>query len=118
MSLHICSRLCQIPFDFHGFIVCTNVYLSSIDQFNGTPARTQQLNLQPPPELTCSLPPAPEIVRTYADEGKSGLSLDGRASLQKLIVDFATGVADFTLVSANQAIRRGRRQLPWPPGDN
>ena len=26
-----------------------------------------------------------EIVRTYADEGKSGLSLGGRASLQKLI---------------------------------
>ena len=28
-----------------------------------------------------------EIVRTYADEGKSGLSIDGRASLQKLIAD-------------------------------
>ena len=28
-----------------------------------------------------------EIVRTYADEGKSGLSLDGRASLQRLIAD-------------------------------
>ena len=37
-----------------------------------------------------------EIVRTYADEGKSGLSLGGRASLQKLIADVETGVADFT----------------------
>ena len=26
-----------------------------------------------------------EIVRTYADEGKSGLSIDGRASLQRLL---------------------------------
>jgi DNA invertase Pin-like site-specific DNA recombinase len=32
-----------------------------------------------------------EIVRTYADEGKSGLSLGGRASLQKLIADVETG---------------------------
>ena len=39
-----------------------------------------------------------EIVRTYADEGKSGLSLDGRASLQKLIADAESGSADFTLV--------------------
>ena len=32
-----------------------------------------------------------EIVRTYADEGNSGLSLGGRASLQKLIADVETG---------------------------
>ena len=28
-----------------------------------------------------------EIVRTYADDGKSGLSIDGRASLQRLIAE-------------------------------
>jgi len=28
-----------------------------------------------------------EIVRTYADDGKSGLSIGGRASLKKLIAD-------------------------------
>ena len=36
-----------------------------------------------------------EIVRTYADEGKSGLSLGGRASLQKLLADVEAGLADF-----------------------
>jgi DNA invertase Pin-like site-specific DNA recombinase len=39
-----------------------------------------------------------EIVRTYADEGKSGLSLGGRASLQKLLADVEAGLADFSLV--------------------
>ena len=51
-----------------------------------------------------------EIVRTYADEGKSGLSLGGRASLQKLIVDVETGVADFTLVLVYDVIRWGQFQ--------
>src|SRR6185312_17402823 len=32
-----------------------------------------------------------EIVRTYADEGKSGLRLDGRDALKKLIDDVQTG---------------------------
>ena len=39
-----------------------------------------------------------DIVRTYADEGKSGLSIGGRASLQKLIADVEAGVADFSIV--------------------
>ena len=34
-----------------------------------------------------------EIVRTYADEGKSGLSLGGRASLQKLLAWSRDGLA-------------------------
>lgn len=34
-----------------------------------------------------------EIVRTYADEGKSGLSLGGRASLQKLLALSRDGLA-------------------------
>lgn len=36
-----------------------------------------------------------EIVRTYADEGKSGLRLDGRDALKQLIDDVQTGKADF-----------------------
>ena len=51
-----------------------------------------------------------EIVRTYADEGKSGLSLGGRASLQKLLADVETGVADFTLVLVYDVSRWGRFQ--------
>ncbi len=51
-----------------------------------------------------------EIVRTYADEGKSGLSLGGRASLQKLIADVETGVADFSLVLVYDVSRWGRFQ--------
>ena len=51
-----------------------------------------------------------EIVRTYADEGKSGLSLGGRAALQKLIADVETGVADFSLVLVYDVSRWGRFQ--------
>ena len=51
-----------------------------------------------------------EIVRTYADEGKSGLSLGGRASLQKLIADVETGVADFSMVLVYDVSRWGRFQ--------
>ncbi|OQB30553.1 MAG: hypothetical protein BWY07_02552 [Candidatus Hydrogenedentes bacterium ADurb.Bin170] len=32
-----------------------------------------------------------EIVRTYADEGKSGLRLDGRDALKRLIEDVQSG---------------------------
>ena len=32
--LQISSRLCRIPLDMREFIVCTNVYLSSIGHFN------------------------------------------------------------------------------------
>ncbi len=51
-----------------------------------------------------------EIVRTYADEGKSGLSIGGRASLQKLISDVETGVADFSIVLVYDVSRWGRFQ--------
>jgi DNA invertase Pin-like site-specific DNA recombinase len=33
-----------------------------------------------------------DIVKTYADSGKSGLSLDGRDALQNLIADVQSGV--------------------------
>ena len=51
-----------------------------------------------------------EIVRTYADEGKSGLSIGGRASLQKLIADVESGAADFTLILVYDVSRWGRFQ--------
>ena len=51
-----------------------------------------------------------EIVRTYADEGKSGLSIGGRASLQKLIADVESGAADFNLILVYDVSRWGRFQ--------
>ncbi|WP_290810674.1 recombinase family protein [Ferrovibrio sp.] len=50
------------------------------------------------------------IVRTYADEGKSGLSLDGRASLQKLISDVQEHLADFSAILVYDVSRWGRFQ--------
>src|SRR5665647_1556770 len=39
-----------------------------------------------------------EIVRTYADEGKSGLRLDGRDALKRLIEDVQNKKADFKTI--------------------
>ena len=39
-----------------------------------------------------------EIVRTYADEGKSGLRIEGRDALQQLIDDVEKGHADFEVI--------------------
>ena len=41
-----------------------------------------------------------EIVKTYADHGKSGLSINGRGALQRLIDDVRAGRADFTVFSS------------------
>jgi DNA invertase Pin-like site-specific DNA recombinase len=51
-----------------------------------------------------------EIVRTYADAGKSGLSLDGRDALKQLIEDVQTGTADFTTILVYDVSRWGRFQ--------
>ncbi|MFZ2738250.1 MAG: recombinase family protein [Burkholderiaceae bacterium] len=51
-----------------------------------------------------------EIVRTYADDGKSGLSIGGRASLRKLISDVESGSADFNLILVYDVSRWGRFQ--------
>ena len=48
-----------------------------------------------------------EIVRTYADEGKSGLSIGGRASLQRLINDVETDNTDFNLILVYDVSRWG-----------
>jgi DNA invertase Pin-like site-specific DNA recombinase len=51
-----------------------------------------------------------EIVRTYADEGKSGLSLDGRDALKQLIEDVQSGKTDFTTILVYDVSRWGRFQ--------
>jgi DNA invertase Pin-like site-specific DNA recombinase len=50
------------------------------------------------------------IVRTYADAGKSGLRLDGRDALKKLIADVQDGTADFTSILVYDVSRWGRFQ--------
>ena len=51
-----------------------------------------------------------EIVRTYADEGKSGLRLDGRDALKQLIDDVQSGAADFSTILVYDVSRWGRFQ--------
>jgi DNA invertase Pin-like site-specific DNA recombinase len=53
-----------------------------------------------------------EIVKTYADEGKSGLSLGGRKSLQRLLGDIEQGSADFAVILVYDVSRWGRFQDP------
>lgn len=50
------------------------------------------------------------IVRTYADEGKSGLRLDGRDALKRLIDDVQGGDADFQVIIVYDVSRWGRFQ--------
>jgi len=51
-----------------------------------------------------------EIVRTYADEGRSGLRLEGRDALQRLIADVESGAADFSRILVYDVSRWGRFQ--------
>src|SRR5215472_2375736 len=51
-----------------------------------------------------------EIVRTYADEGKSGLRLQGRDALKQLISDVESGRADFETIIVYDVSRWGRFQ--------
>ena len=51
-----------------------------------------------------------QVVRTYADEGKSGLRLDGRDALKRLIEDVQSGRADFTTILVYDVSRWGRFQ--------
>jgi DNA invertase Pin-like site-specific DNA recombinase len=52
------------------------------------------------------------IVRTYADEGVSGLSMRRRAGLQALLSDVLAGEADFETVLVYDVSRWGRFQNP------
>ncbi len=51
-----------------------------------------------------------EIVRTYADAGKSVLRIDGRLSLQPQLQDVESGTADFTIILVYDASRWGHFQ--------
>ncbi len=51
-----------------------------------------------------------EIVRTYADAGKSCLKIEGRDALKQLIDDVQSGATDFTMVLVYDASRWGRFQ--------
>lgn len=51
-----------------------------------------------------------QIIRTYADEGKSGLRIDGRPALQRLILDVESGQADFNIILVYDVSRWGRFQ--------
>src|SRR5688572_9617423 len=51
-----------------------------------------------------------EVVRTYADAGKSGLNIEGREQLQRLIADVEGGRADFKAVLVYDISRWGRFQ--------
>jgi DNA invertase Pin-like site-specific DNA recombinase len=51
-----------------------------------------------------------EIITTYADEGRSGLSIGGREGLQKLIADVEAGNFTFSMILALDVTRWGRFQ--------
>ncbi len=51
-----------------------------------------------------------DIVRTYADAGKSGLKIEGRDALKQLIDDVQSGAADYTMILVYDISRWGRFQ--------
>lgn len=51
-----------------------------------------------------------QVVQTYADHGKSGLSISGRGALQRLIDDVRAGRADFSVILVYDVSRWGRFQ--------
>lgn len=51
-----------------------------------------------------------EIVKMYADAGKSGLCINGRDGLQELMADVKAGTTDFTMVLVYDVSRWGRFQ--------
>ena len=51
-----------------------------------------------------------EIVRTFADDGKSGLKMEGRNSLRSMIDDVQTGNANFEAILVYDVSRWGRFQ--------
>jgi DNA invertase Pin-like site-specific DNA recombinase len=50
------------------------------------------------------------VVQTYADDGKSGLNIDGRKSLKKLIYDVENEHANFSVILVYDISRWGRFQ--------
>lgn len=50
------------------------------------------------------------VVRSYVDEGRSGLRLRGRDALQRLLADVTTGAADYGIILVYDVSRWGRFQ--------
>jgi DNA invertase Pin-like site-specific DNA recombinase len=53
-----------------------------------------------------------QIVRTYVDEGKSGLKTVGREAFNRLITNVQAGAIDFSLILVHDVSRWGRFQDP------
>lgn len=51
-----------------------------------------------------------EIVRTYADDGKSGLRIEGRESLRQMLADAQSGKAEYKAILVYDVSRWGRFQ--------
>lgn len=51
-----------------------------------------------------------QIVRTFADEGRSGLNIEGREGLRRLIDEIEAGTADFEVLLVYDVSRWGRFQ--------
>lgn len=51
-----------------------------------------------------------DVVKTYADDGKSGLSIEGRASLRQMLADVENGTAPFRAILVYDVSRWGRFQ--------
>src|SRR5208283_4770036 len=51
-----------------------------------------------------------EVVRTYADDGKSGLRIEGRNALKQLIADVQNGQTEFQAILVYDISRWGRFQ--------
>ena len=51
-----------------------------------------------------------DIIRVYEDAGRSGLRLDGREALQRLISDVIAGSPDFDAILVYDVSRWGRFQ--------
>ncbi len=57
-----------------------------------------------------------EIVKTYCDGGRSGLSIHGRKALKRLIADVESGNVDFDIILVYDISRWGRFQNPDEAG--
>src|SRR4051812_37915143 len=51
-----------------------------------------------------------DIIRTFGDAGKSGLRIEGREALQRLIAEVQSGKADFKTILVYDVSRWGRFQ--------
>ena len=49
-------------------------------------------------------------MKTYSDDARSGLIIEGRAALQQLVADVESGAAEFTVILVYDVTRWGRFQ--------